>query len=371
MSANPHYNTLQATAAHLTQRGKGILAADESIGTIGKRLASISLENTPEMRRSLRQMLLCASGNEKSYAGVILFHETLYQNHSSGKPFVTILNEKGILPGVKVDMGLQPVPHSLGETTTAGLDGLAERCAEYYQQGARFAKWRAALRIDPEKHLPTNAIIHENAVQLAKYAAIVQSQGLLPIVEPEVLIDGSHSMDVSARTSERVIAAVYKALNQHDVIMKFTLLKPMMIMPGAFSQDRRIFTPEMVALKTLGVMKRVVPWEVPGIMFLSGGMGEEEATSNLNALNVLAEKEGAPWVLSFSFGRALQNSAMRIWNGEEPNLERAMQMAADVARVNGMAVLGKFDGQHPASGGGELYEGFRGWIGRNPTATGV
>ncbi|PXF42169.1 Fructose-bisphosphate aldolase 6, cytosolic [Gracilariopsis chorda] len=368
MTENPYLTELQTTAKHLTQRGKGILAADESTGTIGKRLAILSLENTPETRRALREMLVCAPGNDEAYSGMILFQETLYQTDSSGKPFVSILKEKNILPGIKVDTGLKPVPESPGETTTDGLEDLSNRCASYYAQGARFAKWRAALRIDVNRGLPSDSVVHENARELATYAATAQSEGLLPIVEPEILIDGTHGQEVSAAVAERVISAVYDALREQNVPVELTLLKPMMIMPGVSSEERKNVTPDIVAVETLRVMKKVVPEQVPGIMFLSGGMSEEEATKNLNALNILAEKEKAPWSLSFSFGRALQHSAMKIWNGDKNNLEEAMQMASEVARANGRAQLGKFEGKHPSSGSESLYEGFRGWRGGAPKA---
>lgn len=368
MTENPYISELQTTARHLTQRGKGILAADESTGTIGKRLATLSLENTPETRRTLREMLICAPGNDEALAGIILFKETLFQTDSSGKPFVTILKEKNILPGIKVDTGLRPVPESAGETTTDGLEDLSSRCQSYYAQGARFAKWRAALRIDAHRGLPSDAVVLANAKELAAYAAIAQNEGLLPIVEPEILIDGEHGQEVSAAVAEKVISAVYSALKEQNVPVELTLLKPMMIMPGVSSKERKNVTPDRVAVETLRVMKKVVPERVPGIMFLSGGMSEEEATKNLNALNKLANKEKVPWSLSFSFGRALQHSAMRIWNGEKSNLEEAMQMAGEVARVNGRAQLGKYDGNHPASGSESLYEGFRGWRGGAPKA---
>eukprot|EP00178_Gracilaria_changii_P016259 TRINITY_DN460_c0_g1_i1.p1 TRINITY_DN460_c0_g1~~TRINITY_DN460_c0_g1_i1.p1 ORF type:complete len:370 (+),score=66.74 TRINITY_DN460_c0_g1_i1:2316-3425(+) len=366
MEDNPYVEVLRKTARHLTRRGKGILAADESTGTIGKRLATLSLQNTEQNRRSLREIFVCAPGNEQAYAGVILYKETLYQADSDGNSFISILKSKNILAGVKVDTGLREVQESVGETTTDGLEDLAERCAMYYKQGARFAKWRAALRIDEERGLPTDDVVGRNAQQLAKYARIAQSKGLLPIVEPEILIDGTHGQDVSARVAEKVIGAVYKAMEEQQVALELTLLKPMMIMPGVSNEHRSTVSAEQVASETLRVMSKVVPKQVPGIMFLSGGMSEQEATTNLNALNVLGDQQQVPWVLSFSFGRALQHSAMSVWNGEASNVKDAMKMATQVARVNAQAQLGTYDGCHPALQSDSLYEGFRGWKGKQP-----
>ncbi|CAN8063335.1 unnamed protein product [Agarophyton chilense] len=361
-----YLSVLESTAKHLTQRGKGILAADESTGTIGKRLATLSLENNVETRRSLREIFICAPGNEEAYAGIILFKETLYQSDSNGKAFVSILKEKNILPGVKVDTGLRAVEESSGETTTDGLEDLADRCAAYFKQGARFAKWRAALRIDVERGLPSDRVVEANAKQLAKYAYIAQRQGLLPIVEPEIVIDGTHGQEVSASVAEKVMEAVYKALEEEQVALHLTLLKPMMIMAGVGCEQRNTTRCETIASETLRVMKKVVPATVAGIVFLSGGMSEQEATRNLNALTQLGETQGAPWWLSFSFGRALQNSAMKVWNGEARNKTRAMTMATDVARANALAQMGRFVGRHPAcDDGSSLYEGFRGWRGRS------
>lgn len=363
MSPDRYEAELKANAARLARRGRGILAADESVGTIGKRLIALGLENVEENRRTFREILICAPGICEAFSGVILFHETVYQSGDGGKRFVQILAEKGILPGVKVDTGLKPVEDSPGETYTSGLDGLAERCREYYKEGARFAKWRSALRIDVEKGLPTNDVVAENAATLAKYAKIAQGEGLMPIVEPEILIDGVHSQQVSADETRRVLTKCYEALRKEGVMLEGTLLKPMMIMPGVASPDREAITPQQVAEVTLQVMTEVVPGEVPGIMFLSGGMSESQATENLNALNKLADsKGGASWSLSFSYGRALQTSPMNLWAGKSENIDGAKKVAAALALANASAQLGKFTGDHPSTTTAKsLYEGFRGW----------
>lgn len=358
-----YQDELRQTASKLCRRGRGLLAADESVGTIGKRLISLGLENIEENRRQFREILICAPGNEEAYSGIILFHETVYQKDSKGKRFIEILNSKGIIPGVKVDTGLKPVTTSPGETYTSGLEGLQERCETYYKEGIRFAKWRAALRIDENKGLPSDEAVEENANTLAKYASAAQAGGLMPIVEPEILIDGDHGMEASAAAAKKVINACYKALEKEGVMLEGTLLKPMMIMPGISAQGREDITKEEVAKATLDVMKEVVPKQVAGIMFLSGGMSEQQATDNLNALNILAEKQGnVEWNLSFSFGRALQTSAMKIWNGNEEMIAQAMEVAAMLGKVNARAQLGLYDGQHPSTGANKsLYEGYRGW----------
>lgn len=362
MSSHPHESLLKETAHRLSRCGRGILAADESIGTIGKRLVALGLSNTPEIRRQFRQILLLAPSNEQAFSGVILFHETFYQCADSGQSFSKLLLDKGILPGVKVDTGLRPVENSPSETFTSGLTGLQQRCAQYFENGARFVKWRAAIRIDVEKSLPTDAVIHENATTLAKYAATAQGEGLLPIVEPEILIDGDHSQEVSAAIAKKVIAKCYDALREHNVLLEGTLLKPMMIMPGVNNPERDMCGPDLVAEATLDVMEQVVPSEVPGIVFLSGGMSEEQATRNLNALNRLGTSRGVPWTLSFSYGRALQTSPMNLWGGKKENVEAAMKIAAALGLANASAQLGKFEGEHPSlTTGKTLYEGFRGW----------
>lgn len=355
---------LKATAAQLARRGRGILAADESVGTIGKRLIAQGIQNSEENRRTFREILITSPGNEEAYSGVILFHETLYQKTSDGRSFVDVLNERGILVGIKVDLGLKPVDGSPLETQTVGMDGLRKRCEEYRKAGARFAKWRATLRIDDAKHLPSEHALDSNCTTLAQYAREAHAAGLVPIIEPEILIDGQHSQSTSREVARRVLRRVYSALQGLGVALDATLLKPMMIMSGIAhgARDTTDGGADGIARATLDTMVDEVPAGVRGIMFLSGGMGEAEATRNLNALARLAERERSPWVVSFSFGRALQTSAMKIWNGQAEHIEKAKDMAAALGKANARAQLGEFDGLHPSlQQGKSLYEGFRGW----------
>ncbi|XP_068661890.1 fructose-bisphosphate aldolase 1, cytoplasmic [Aristolochia californica] len=324
-------------AAYIGTPGKGILAADESTGTIGKRLASINVENVESNRRTLRELLFCTPGALDYLSGVILFEETLYQKTASGKPFVDVLKEGGVLPGIKVDKGTVELAGTNGETTTQGHDGLAQRCQQYYAAGARFAKWRAVLKIGP--HEPSQLAINENANGLARYAIICQENGLVPIVEPEILVDGPHDIDRSAEVTERVLAACYKALNDHKVLLEGTLLKPNMVTPGS---DAKKVTPEAVAESTVRTLQRTVPAAVPAIVFLSGGQSEEEATLNLNAMNQYQGKK--PWSLSFSFGRALQQSTLKTWAGKEENFEKARAAFLSRCKANSEATLGKYKG---------------------------
>ncbi|KAJ4830924.1 Fructose-bisphosphate aldolase 6, cytosolic [Turnera subulata] len=328
---------LAKNAAYIGTPGKGILAADESTGTIGKRLSSINVENVEENRRALRELLFTAPGGLQYLSGVILFEETLYQKTASGKPFVEVLKEGGVLPGIKVDKGVIELPGTNGETETQGLDGLAQRCQKYYEAGARFAKWRAVLKIGPNE--PSELSIHQNAYGLARYAVICQENGLVPIVEPEILVDGPHSIDVCAAVTERVLAACYKALNDNKVMLEGTLLKPNMVTPG--SEAPKV-APEVIAEYTVRALQRTVPAAVPAIVFLSGGQSEEEATRNLNAMNQLKTKK--PWSLSFSFGRALQQSTLKAWAGKKENLEKAQKVFLARAKANSEATLGTYKG---------------------------
>jgi fructose-bisphosphate aldolase class I len=328
---------LIANAAYIGTPGKGILAADESTGTIGKRLASINVENVESNRQALRELLFTTPGAVSCLSGVILFEETLYQKTVSGKPFVQVLKEGGVLPGIKVDKGVVLLSGTNGETTTQGLDDLGKRCAKYYEAGARFAKWRAVLKIGPNE--PSQLSIHENAYGLARYAMICQENGLVPIVEPEILVDGSHDIDRCADVTERVLAACYKALNDHHVLLEGTLLKPNMVTPGS---DSPKVAPEVVAKYTVRTLLRTVPAAVPAIVFLSGGQSEEEATLNLNAMNQLEGKK--PWSLSFSFGRALQQSTLKTWAGKEENKGKAQAAFLARCKANSEATLGKYKG---------------------------
>ncbi|XP_020679120.1 fructose-bisphosphate aldolase 1, cytoplasmic [Dendrobium catenatum] len=331
-------------AAYIGTPGKGILAADESTGTIGKRLSSINVENVEENRRALRELLFCTPGALQYLSGVILFEETLYQKTADGKPFVDVLNEGGVLPGIKVDKGTIELAGTKGETTTQGHDDLGKRCAKYYEAGARFAKWRSVLNIGPNE--PSQLSIDANANGLARYAIICQENGLVPIVEPEILVDGSHDINRCAEVTERVLAACYKALNDHHVLLEGTLLKPNMVTPGS---DAAKVSPKVVAEHTVRALQRTVPAAVPAIVFLSGGQSEEEATLNLNAMNQLSGKK--PWSLSFSFGRALQQSTLKAWAGKVENVEKARASFLVRCKANSEATLGTYKGDASLSEG--------------------
>ncbi|KAL6141811.1 hypothetical protein ACLB2K_060097 [Fragaria x ananassa] len=332
-----YHDELIKNAAYIGTPGKGILAADESTGTIGKRFDSIKVENVEENRRALRELLFTAPGVLQYLSGVILFEETLYQKTAEGKPFVEVLKEGGVLPGIKVDKGVVELAGTNGETTTQGLDGLGARCAKYYEAGARFAKWRAVLKIGPNE--PSQLSINENANGLARYAIICQENGLVPIVEPEILVDGPHSIDKCADVTERVLAACYKALNDHHVLLEGTLLKPNMVTPGS---EAKKASPEVIAEYTVRALQRTTPAAVPAVVFLSGGQSEEEATLNLNAMNQLKGKK--PWTLSFSFGRALQASTLKAWSGKKENVKAAQEALLTRAKANSEATLGTYQG---------------------------
>jgi fructose-bisphosphate aldolase class I len=339
----PFKEELIETARTIAQRGRGILAADESTGTIGKRFAPINVENVEDNRRAYREILFTTKGLGEYISGVILFEETLYQNAADGTPFVKLLKDQGIVPGIKVDKGVAPLGGgATGETSTQGNDGLADRCKKYYEQGARFAKWRAVLQIDASTGAPTELAIRENAYGLARYASICQWNGLVPIVEPEVLMDGSHTMEEAAFHTQRAIAACYKALQEHNVLLEGTLLKPNMVRQG--TDNKAPYSEEQIASLTVRTLQRTVPPAVPGIMFLSGGMSEEEATVALNLLNSEAITTARPWSLSFSYGRALQASVLKAWEGKPENADRARAMLLVRAKANSMAQLGKYDG---------------------------
>jgi fructose-bisphosphate aldolase class I len=336
---------LIATAKYVATPGKGILAADESTGTIGKRLASIKVENVESNRQALRELLFTAPDVSQYLSGVILFEETLYQKTLEGKPFVEVLKEGGVVPGIKVDKGTVDLAGTNGETTTQGHDGLAQRCQQFYQAGARFAKWRAVLKIGVTE--PSELAIQQNAQGLARYAIICQENGLVPIVEPEILVDGSHSIEKCADVTERVLAACYKALNDQKVLLEGSLLKPNMVTPGS---DAPKVSAEEIAKFTVRALQRTVPPAVPGIVFLSGGQSEEEATLNLNAMNALNTVK--PWTLSFSFGRALQATVLKTWAGKKENVEAAQKALYVRAKANSEATLGKYGGSAGASGVG-------------------
>ncbi|RWS04438.1 fructose-bisphosphate aldolase-like protein [Dinothrombium tinctorium] len=329
---------LKKTADAIVTPGKGILAADESIATIGKRFADVGVENIEENRRQYRQMLFSAEEIGSYISGVILFHETVYQKDDSGKPFVKLLQEKGVIPGIKVDLGVVDLMGSEGETTTQGLDDLKKRCDQYYKDGCRFAKWRCVIKI--REHLPSQLALMENANVLARYATCCQQAGIVPIVEPEILPDGSHDLETCQKVTEKVLAHVYKALSDHHVYLEGTLLKPNMVTAGQACKNQT--KAKEIAKATVTALQRTVPPAVPGIVFLSGGMSEEEASVNLNAINQFEAKK--PWALTFSFGRALQASALKVWAGKEENVNKATQEFMTRAKANSEASLGKYGG---------------------------
>ncbi|KAK2510596.1 fructose-bisphosphate aldolase B [Columba livia] len=328
---------LSDIAQRIVASGKGILAADESVGTMGNRLQRINVENTEENRRAFREILFSSDASiNQSIGGVILFHETLYQKDSSGKPFPALIKEKGIVVGIKLDKGTAPLAGTNGETTIQGLDGLAERCAQYKKDGADFGKWRAVLKITSTT--PSQLAIQENANALARYASICQQNGLVPIVEPEILPDGDHDLQRCQYVTEKVLAAVYKALNDHHVYLEGTLLKPNMVTAGHSCTKK--YTPQDVAVATVTTLLRTVPAAVPGICFLSGGQSEEEASVNLNAMNQSPLPK--PWKLTFSYGRALQASALAAWVGKSENKKAAQEAFRKRAQINSLACRGQY-----------------------------
>ncbi len=327
--------TLEATARALVADGKGILAADESDSTIKKRFDSIGLESTEENRRAYRDMLFTTPGVEEYISGVILFDETIRQSASDGTPFPQLLESRGVIPGIKVDAGAKPLALTDGETITEGLDGMRSRLEEYRSLGARFAKWRATYSIGGG--LPSEYCVWTNAHALARYAALCQEAGIVPIVEPEVLQDGTHSIGESAKATGRVLQAVYTELHDQRVEFAGTLLKPNMVLSGYESSGRAGV--DEVAEATLAVLYDHVPASVPGIVFLSGGQTDEDATAHLNAMNARGPH---PWELSFSYGRALQAPALKAWRGSAENVAAAQQAYVHRARLNGAARSGSY-----------------------------
>lgn len=327
----------EATLQHLATPGKGILAADESGPTIGKRFAALRIETTEAQRQAWRDLLVTTTGINEFIAGIILHEETLHQNTLEGIPFPEKLAALGIVPGIKVDLGLTQLPGTDGEQVTQGLDGLAERLAGFYARGARFAKWRAVYSVSDR--LPSALAIHVNADGLARYAALCQACDIVPIVEPEVLLDGSHTLSQCAQATEAVLHAVFEALYRHHVAPERIVLKPSMVLSGKSCPQRAAI--EAVAEATLTVLKRTVPAAVPTINFLSGGQTSEEATAHLNAMHVLAG-DSLPWHLSYSYARALQEYAMQTWQGNNSNVARAQQVFYQRARLNSLAAQGRY-----------------------------
>ena len=339
MALDAYRDELAATAAALAAPGTGLLAADESTGTIGKRFAAIDLENTEENRRAYRSLLATTEGLREHISGVILFEETLFQDSSAeagGGPLVELFQKQGIIPGIKVDQGVEPLAGGLsGESWCTGLKGLAERAARYYERGARFAKWRAVLQISGSG-CPSELAVRENAWGLARYARTVQEQGLAPIVEPEILMDGDHDITTTASVQEWVLRTVYEALALNGVFLEGSMLKPSMTCAGAACTPPP--SADEVGEFTVRTLSRAVPAAVPAILFLSGGLSEEDATLCLNAINQAAAGGYAPWHLGFSFGRALQHSCLKHWHGSDLAAGQAALMAR--ARANGAAAQG-------------------------------
>ncbi|XP_058455163.1 fructose-bisphosphate aldolase isoform X1 [Malaya genurostris] len=328
---------LARIAKAIVAPGKGILAADESTATCGKRFADIGVENNEDNRRQYRQLLFTAENRiSENVSGVILFHETLYQKADDGTPLVDLLKKKGILAGIKVDKGVVDLYGSEGECTTQGLDDLGARCAQYKKDGCDFAKWRCVLKIG--KNTPSYQSILENANVLARYASICQSQRIVPIVEPEILPDGDHDLIRCQKVTETVLAAVYKALNDHHVFLEGTLLKPNMVTAGQSCPNKP--SAQEIALSTVLALRRTVPAAVPGVTFLSGGQSEEEASVNLNAINQVPLLR--PWALTFSYGRALQASVLRAWGGKKENIKAAQDELIKRAKANGLACQAKY-----------------------------
>ncbi len=325
--------TLNQIALAMVADGKGLLAADESTGTIEKRFNSIKVENTEVNRQTYRDMLFTTAGFEQHTSGVILFEETLFQKALDGTPFPKLLQSKGVIPGIKVDKGAKDLVGAPGETVTEGLDGLRERLAKYHEAGARFAKWRAVITIG--NGIPSDYCIHTNAHALARYAALCQEAGIVPIVEPEVLMDADNTLEVCEDVTNRTLAAVFDELGKQRVLLEGIVLKPNMVISGKkcpVQADRKT-----VAAATLRTLKRHVPAAVPGIAFLSGGQSDEDATAHLDEMNKLGPN---PWKLTFSYGRALQAAALKAWGGT--NLDAGRKAHLHRAKMNGLAALGQW-----------------------------
>ena len=324
---------LNQIALAMVADGKGLLAADESTGTIGKRFSSIKVENTEANRQTYRDMLFTTAGFEQHTSGVILFEETLFQKALDGTPFAKLLESKGVIPGIKVDKGAKDLVGAPGELVTEGLDGLRERLAQYHEAGARFAKWRAVITIG--NGIPSDYCIHTNAHALARYAALCQEAGIVPIVEPEVLMDADNTLEVCEDVTNRTLAAVFQELGKQRVLLEGMVLKPNMVISGkkcSVQADRKA-----VAVATLRTLKRQVPSAVPGIAFLSGGQSDEDATAHLDEMNKLGPN---PWKLTFSYGRALQAAALKAWGGNNADAGRKAHLHR--AKMNGLAALGQW-----------------------------
>src|ERR1700755_2212220 len=333
---------LNKVAQAMVAPGKGILAADESSGTIKKRFDAIKVESTEDSRRDYREMLFRSKEAMKQYiSGVILYNETIWQNAKDGTPLVKLIEQSGAIPGIKVDEGTQALPNCPGELITVGLDKLAERLKKYYERGARFAKWRAVIDIGPGaggQQVPTMTAIHVNAHALARYAALCQAAQIVPIVEPEVLMDGDHDIDRCYEVTQRVLNKVFQELRIQRVALEGMVLKPNMVISGKKSAKQA--SVKEVAEKTIRLLKNCVPVAVPGIAFLSGGQSDEEATAHLDAMNRIG---GLPWGLTFSYGRALQAAPQKAWSGRPENVTAGQNAFSHRARMNGLASRGEWE----------------------------
>ncbi len=329
---------LAETAQAMVAKGKGIIAIDESTGTIGKRFDQVGIANNEENRRAYRELLLTTPKLSEHISGAILFDETLRQSTKAGVPFAKYLTQNGILPGIKVDKGTHALAGFPGELVTEGLDGLRARLEEYYKLGARFAKWRAVITIGED--MPSGTCIDVNAHALARYAALCQEQGLVPMVEPEVLLDGDHDIQTAYEVTEVVLRGVFDALYSQNVMLEGTILKASMVLPGRDCEEEADV--EEVAEATLMCLKSSVPAILPGIVFLSGGQSDDEATAHLDAMNRMGPN---PWPLSFSYGRAMQSAALKLWSQDiVNNVAKAQATVHARARANGLAALGKWEG---------------------------
>jgi fructose-bisphosphate aldolase class I len=329
-------NTLEEIANYIVSDGKGILAADESNPTCGKRFDSIGVESTETNRRDYREMLFRASGMQDNIGGVILFDETIRQNAEDGTSLVELIKHQGALPGIKVDKGLAPLESSPEETVTQGLDGLDERCKEYVSLGAKFTKWRAVIKIS--ESLPTEECIEANMQALAKYAKIVQNNNMVPMVEPEVLMDGSHTIDQCYETTSKSLKSLFRCLKEEGVNIAGTILKPNMVTSGSTAESQA--TAQKVAEMTVKCLNENVPSDLPGVTFLSGGQSDVDATAHLDAMNKIG---GFPWKLSFSYGRALQQPSLKAWLGNEENIPLAQDALSHRALMNKLAANGAWN----------------------------
>lgn len=329
---------LESIAQAMVAPGKGIIAIDESTNTIKKRFEAVGIENTEENRRAYRELLLTAPGLSEHISGAILFDETIRQKTKDGVPFTELMKKNGIIPGIKVDKGPVPLAGFPGDVVTEGLDGLRDRLAEYVKLGAQFAKWRAVINISDDN--PSSTAIEANVHALARYAALCQEAGLVPMVEPEVIMDGDHSIEVSYEVHEAVLRSLFNALYEQNVMLEGTILKVSMVIPGKGCEEQAEV--EEVAEATVRVLKSTVPASLPGIVFLSGGQTDEQSTAHLNAMNHIGPH---PWPLSFSYGRAMQQAALKLWSKDmKANYAEAQKTVAARAKENGLAALGQWNG---------------------------